>query len=64
MNLANHFSEIIPSNGDSISLVTAQNGINTSLDEFQSKFSQSIIKRLPEDTLYLGLYNPTDGVLI
>lgn len=56
VNIVDHFHEIMPKDGMIIGLITGQNGIQTSLQEFRS-MSKSIIDKVPESALYVGLHN-------
>ena len=62
VNLLDHFTEIVPKEGMVISLVTAQNGIRTKIKDF-SQMSRSIMKKIPETPLFIGLHNPTEGLV-
>ncbi len=61
VNIVDHFHELVPERGQMIGLITAQNGIQTNLSEF-SKNVQSIVNMVPEGTLIMGIYNPTQGI--
>lgn len=58
IDLLAHFSELLPHSGSCIGLLGAQNGILTSLPEFR-EMGQSIVDKIPEGTLFLGMYNPS-----
>jgi len=60
VDLGAHFSELVPKDGLIIGLVTAQNGIKTTFDEFKSN-CKLITDKLTEGTLFMGIYNPTEG---
>lgn len=63
INLLEHLSELVPSQGRKIGLFTFQNGINNSFEDF-TKMGQSILRNLPEKPpLCIGLYNPTKGLV-
>lgn len=61
VNIAEHFPELVPNDGRLIGMITAQNGIMTTREDFET-FSHSISRRLDEGVLFLGLHNPTEGV--
>ncbi|MES2199811.1 MAG: RHS repeat-associated core domain-containing protein [Chlamydiota bacterium] len=58
INLLNHFSELMPQEGGQVGLLSLQNGINTLGSGFK-EMAQSIVDKIPEGTLFLGMYNPT-----
>ena len=60
VNIVDHFQELLPTKGNTIGLITFQNGIHTSEKEM-SQSTQSIRNMVPEGTLLLGMYNPTEG---
>ena len=47
----------MPKDGMIIGLITGQNGMQTSFKEFKS-MSKSIVDKVPESALYVGLHNP------
>lgn len=57
VNIVDHFHELLPKEGMSIGLITAQNGILTSLNDFSKNMCQSIRQRVPEGTLFIGMHN-------
>src|SRR5579862_2688014 len=73
INLYDHFKDFMPKNGQAISIITSQNGINTSLEEFLQhskadtyKIAVAMLNPSQEDhqqPLYLGLYNNTEGLI-
>ncbi len=62
INLLNHFSEILPLEWRGVGLVTLHNGINTSLEEFK-EMSQSVVDKISEGTLFIGMHTPTRGLV-
>lgn len=60
VNIVDHFSELL-SNTKVISLITYQNGIQNSLEDFK-KMGGLIYTKLPERPLCIGLYNTTYGL--
>jgi len=60
VNLLDHLAELIPNNGALIGVITAQNGINNSFQDFLTMCG-SITDKIPEDTLFIGIYNPSKG---
>lgn len=61
VDLLDHFSELVPRVGGQVGLLTLQNGILTPLKDLK-EMSQSIIDRVPEGTLFFGMYNPTKNL--
>ena len=62
-NLLDHMHEIASKTEGMIGIITGENGINTSLDEFKEN-SQAFYKNIFEGTTYVGLYNKTEGFFI
>ncbi len=73
-NLDAHLGEFIPQMGEQISIVTSQNGINVKIDEFVEncqadtlKIASAMYSKVPRDCpnlpLYVGIYNPTYGLI-
>jgi hypothetical protein len=62
VNLLEHLSLFIPKFGSSISLFTFQNGIQNTLEDFES-MGYSIIEKIHEKTLCIGFYNETNGMI-
>jgi hypothetical protein len=73
-NLEEHLGEFIPKSGSPISIITSQNGINVKLDEFvencksdNAKIASAMVNKAPRDCpelpLYVGIYNPTHGLI-
>lgn len=64
VNIVDHLDKLLPREGNGIGLVTFQNGINNSLEDFE-KLGNSVLKNLngDEKPLCIGLYNATDGGL-
>jgi RHS repeat-associated protein len=60
INIIDHFYEIMPKDGMIIGLITAQNGIMTNLGELKV-MGDSIIDKIPESSLFIGMHNPTLG---
>ncbi|MBI2810487.1 MAG: hypothetical protein HYX67_06645, partial [Candidatus Melainabacteria bacterium] len=56
-----HFQELVPQGGSTIGLITMQNGICTSKEDLGRNI-QSINSMIPEGTLTIGIYNPTQGI--
>jgi RHS repeat-associated protein len=61
--LLNHFVDSLPKTGTVVGLVSFQNGINTTREEFEQT-CKSIMTKVPEGTLFMGIYNPTKGILL
>lgn len=61
INLMNHLPELVPKEGAMVSLCLFENGINTKLSEFQ-KHCHSLANKIPEGTLFVGIYNRTEGL--
>lgn len=61
VNLVHHFADLLPSQGKTLGLLTYQNGIKTTFDEFQET-CQAIVETIPEGTLFIGLHNKTKGL--
>ncbi len=62
INLLDHFPEILPHEWNGIGLITFHNGINTTLEEFRD-MSHSVIEKIPEGTLFIGMHTPTEGLV-
>ncbi len=60
INLFNHLAELTPREGSLIGLFTYQNGIDTKHKEFYN-IGKSLVDKVPEGTLSIGLHNPTEG---
>lgn len=60
VNIADHFQELVPHEGRTIGLLTGQNGICTSPYGLRQNML-STTKMVPEGTLTIALYNPTEG---
>jgi hypothetical protein len=74
VNLNEHLNEFIPRMGSGISLISSQNGINVKIDEFAKdcvsdnlKIGSAMLNKAPRDCpklpLYIGIYNPTQGII-
>ena len=69
INLIDHLPLFLPPKDDRktskrpIGLVTFQNGIMNSLEDFR-KMSQQIVTHFPEGPLCIGIHNPTTGNLV
>jgi len=61
-NLFNHMNELMPSQSGQVCLITAKNGIYNSRDD-HLELCKSIMNKHPEGTLFISLYNPTEGLL-
>ncbi|MEI6241846.1 MAG: RHS repeat-associated core domain-containing protein [Chlamydiota bacterium] len=61
VNIVEHFGDLIPKSGGVFSLVSAENGINTTIADY-SKNCQSIVSKISEGTLFIGIYNKTEGL--
>jgi hypothetical protein len=59
-NLLDHMHELVPKNSGIIGLITIQNGINTTLNEFLGN-CLSLAKSIHEQTLLIGLHNRSEG---
>ncbi|NGX45485.1 MAG: tRNA(Glu)-specific nuclease WapA, partial [Chlamydiae bacterium] len=53
---------LFPKENRTIGLVSLQNGINTNLGEFEGH-CRSVIQKIPEETLFLGIHRPTRGIV-
>ncbi|MCE5316757.1 MAG: hypothetical protein LLG04_05260 [Parachlamydia sp.] len=62
VNLFDYLPQLIGQNSDCIGLITFQNGIANSYEDFR-KMGASIISHLPQVILCIGLYNPSQGVV-
>ncbi len=60
INLADHLAELTPDQGNSIGLLTYQNGINTPLKKFV-RSCREIAAKASEGTLLIGLHHKTNG---
>jgi RHS repeat-associated protein len=60
-NFFDHFVKAIPKTGPKIGLITIQNGINTSLKEFDPMV-RSVHGAVAEGTPCIGLYNPSKNI--
>ena len=60
-NLLDHFQDLFPRDGMSISLITSGNGICTTRFEAH-EMSRTILEKIPENPLFLFIYNPTHGL--
>ncbi len=60
--LFDHLAELVPNRGKKIALLTFQNGINNTLENFMD-MGESILEQVPEIPLCIGLYNPTKGLI-
>lgn len=71
VHLDEHFKEFMPKTGKDISLITSQNGINVSVDEFIANSTSDNLKIMasmshknsPSVPLSIGMYNPTHGLI-
>jgi hypothetical protein len=61
IDLFEHLDRLLPKFTKCIGLVTFQNGIQNNLEDFK-KMGKSILAKLPENPLCIGLYNGTNGV--
>jgi RHS repeat-associated protein len=61
-NLLDHFSELVPKQNEIIGLVTAENGIYTSLGNL-SDTSMMITSNIPERTTFIALHNKSEGLI-
>ncbi|MCX6987961.1 MAG: hypothetical protein NTZ52_00390 [Chlamydiae bacterium] len=62
INLFNHFHEIIPEEGKIVGFLSFQNGIQTSFEE--NKYVMNRLSEfVPNDSLILSLYNPSNTLL-
>ena len=61
VNLFDHFAELMPKEGNSIGLITVQNGVDTSFKGIGT-MTQSVIDKVPEGTLCLAMHNPSSGI--
>ena len=62
VNIVEHFHELVPKEGRMIGLITMQNGICTSKEDLGRNI-QSVTSMIPEGTLTVGMYNPTQGMM-
>ena len=63
VDLVKHMTELVPKDGTQVGLITAQNGIHTSLDKFTKGMCQTIVDKVPEGTLFLGIHLPHEGFM-
>lgn len=61
-NLLNHMNEIVPTEKGTIGLITAENGINTTLNEFIIN-CQSLMNDIHEKTTCIALHNRSEGLI-
>lgn len=61
VNLLDHLDQLIPKEGNSVGLITMQNGICTSKKDLKKNIA-SIANMVPEGALTIGIYNPTKGI--
>jgi hypothetical protein len=62
VDLFQYLPELLPKNGKKVGLVTGMNGIRNSLEDFRL-MGKSITDNLPEQPLFIGLYNPSKSLL-
>lgn len=62
IKLLDHLTELIPLHSRTVDFCTFQNGINNSSIDF-SMMGESILKKMPDKPLCIGIYNPTKGLL-
>jgi len=62
VNIRDHFTELVPKEGMMIGLSSFQNGVNNPFPEFKNSFV-STMEQIPGDTLGIGIYSPTKGVV-
>jgi hypothetical protein len=60
-NLLDHLHELVPTQKEIIGLITLENGINTSLDEFISHCMVTM-DDIPERTTCIGFHNKSEGL--
>ncbi|MES2122638.1 MAG: RHS repeat-associated core domain-containing protein [Chlamydiota bacterium] len=60
INIYDHIHELMPKEGSMVGLITAQNGINTSFNEFR-RSCKGLMRENKEGSLFVGLYNRTEG---
>ncbi len=61
VDILHHLAELLPPMGQKLGLLTYQNGIKTSLSLFLDS-CRAIAKKIPEGTLFIGLYNKSRGI--
>ncbi len=62
VNIVDHFHELVPQKGSIIGLITMQNGIRTTKNDFQNNV-QSVSSMVPEGSLIIGMHNPSEGLM-
>jgi RHS repeat-associated protein len=62
-NLLDHLHELTSFKENDISLITTQNGINTTLYEFAQNAKGHMNRLGDPNVLFIGLYNPSYGIL-
>jgi RHS repeat-associated protein len=62
VNIGNHMHELVQKDGMKVGLITAQNGINTKLGTFSKTLCQTIVNKIPEGPLFIGIHLPTNGL--
>lgn len=60
-NLLDHMHELVPKNSGTIDIVTAQNGIYTTRNDFLDN-CLSLTRNIPEAPLFIGLHNRSEGL--
>ena len=61
VNFLNHMDQIVSKDPGVIGIITGQNGINTSLEEFISN-SKNLMSNIHEGTTYIGTHNKSEGL--
>ncbi|MCH9621371.1 MAG: hypothetical protein S4CHLAM20_07910 [Chlamydiia bacterium] len=61
-NVMDHLPQLLKGAENKIALVTYQNGINTSKQDWIT-MAHHLAHTLPQGTIIIGLYNPTQGIL-
>ncbi len=61
VNILDYLPQLLPDNFGKIGLVTFQNGIQNSERHFKDR-ANLVFKNLPGKPLFIGLYNPTQGL--
>ncbi len=61
VKIIDHFKDIMPKEGKTIGVSMLMNGMNVPLNSFLN-MCQSTYSKLPEGHLFMGVYNPSEGL--
>ncbi len=64
IDLMEHLDDLLPRSGRGIGLVTCQNGIQNSINDFEDMCRSILDKLALEKPLFIGLYNKTHGKIV